>query len=195
MQRVVDLIHNDKAAVDPETVEAMGGVTEMFQQGRLGMHFSTVRESPTEDVDFEWGYAPLPSFPGNDPVIFAAIEASGVPAEAAHAEEAAAFAAFLMSDESQQILAETKNIIPINRAAAEVWAESGQGAGRDLILQSVPYARTLPFAVGFGRVQDLTWPLFGEVFLGQRSVDEALEEAVPLANEALAEAGGCLGPA
>lgn len=190
MQKVHDLMFKDRAAVDPTTSEAFGD--EMFAQGRLAMSIGQTREVP-EDPEFEWGYAGWPIFQGKEPVVFAAIECYGVPATTEHPAEASAFAAFLMSDEAQQILAKTKNIIPINRAAAtDIWVPASAN-DRGFLLDAADYGKTLPFAVGFGRVQDLTWPIFGEIWTGQRSIEEALAEAVPLADQALAEAGGCLG--
>lgn len=194
MQKVADLVLTDRAAADPESIEAFGGeVIEMFNQGRLGMAVTQTRETPADDVDFEWGYAGWPIFPDNEPVVFAAIECFGVPTVTAHPEQATAYASYLMSPEAQMLLAETMNVIPINRQAAEdVWVAAGK-ADRSFLLDAANYGRTNPFAVGFGRVQDQTWPIFGEIFLGRKTVEQAVEEAVPLADAALQEAGGCLG--
>lgn len=194
MQKVADLVLTDRAAADPESIAAFGGeALEMFNQGRLAMVVTQTRELPAEDVDFEWGYAGWPYFPDKEPVVFAAIECFGVPAVTKHPEQAIAYAAYLMSPEAQTILAETKNVIPINRAAAEdIWVPAGK-ADRAFVLEAAKYGRTNPFAVGFGRVQDQTWPIFNEIFLGQKTIEQALAEATPLADAALQEAGGCLG--
>jgi multiple sugar transport system substrate-binding protein len=194
MQKIADLILKDKAAADPETQQAFGGFEEMFNQGRLGLVFADTRFAPPDDVGFEWGYAGWPIFSGKKPVDFAAVECFGVPAVTKHPKEATAFATFLMGEEAQQILATSRNIIPINPKAAEEWVTAGK-VNRQLLLDAAPYGKALPFAVGWGRVQDLTWPIFGEIFLGQKSVEDAVAEAVPLANTALQEAGGCLGKA
>ncbi len=195
MQDAVNMILVDKTAVDPETAEVFGGGKEMFSQGLVGMWYVQTRDVPNEDVTFEWDVAGVPVFPGQEPVHFAAIEAYGVPAVTAHPAEAASFAAFLMGEESQLILAETKNVIPVNRAAAiDIWAAPDKTpASRKVLVDSLAYARTLPFAVGFGRVQDVMNPLIQEVALGQKTAQAAMDEAKPLADEILAEAGGCLG--
>jgi multiple sugar transport system substrate-binding protein len=194
VQRVADLILTDRAAADPESIEAFGGDTmEMFNQGRLGMVITQTRETPAEDVDFEWAYGGWPVFPDKDPVVFAAIECFGVPTVSKHLDQATEYASYLMSPEAQTILAETKNVIPINRAAAEdIWVPAGK-ADRAFMLEAANYGRTNPFAVGFGTVQDQTWPLFEEIFLGRRPVEEVVAEATTLADAALQEAGGCLG--
>jgi len=194
IQRVADLVLTDRAAADPEAIAAFGGSPiEMFNQGRLGMVITQTRETPPDDVGFEWGYAGWPIFPDKQPVVFAAIECFGVPAMGKQIEEASDYAAYLMSPEAQMLLAETKNVIPINRQAAEdVWVPAGK-ADRAFLLDAAEYGRTNPFAVGFGRVQDQTWPIFGEIFLGRKTVEQAVEEAVPLADAALQQAGGCLG--
>jgi multiple sugar transport system substrate-binding protein len=193
MQRVADLVLTDRAAADPESIEAFGSTIDMFNQGRLGMAITQTRETPPDDVDFEWGYAGWPIFPDKEPVVFAAIECFGVPAMGRHLEAATGYAATLMSPEAQMLLAATKNVIPINRQAAEdVWVPAGK-ADRAFLLDAANYGRTNPFAVGFGQVQDETWPIFGEIFLGQKTVEQALEEAVPMADAALQAAGGCLG--
>ena len=194
MQQIADLILVDRAAADPESIEAFGGdEMEMFNQGRLGMVITQTRETPADDVDFEWGYGGWPIFPDKEPVVFAAIECFGVPTVSKYLPQATAYASYLMSPEAQAILAETKNVIPINRAAAEdIWVPAGK-ADRAFMLDAANYGRTNPFAVGFGAVQDQTWPLFEEIFLGRRTVEEVTAEATTLANAALQEAGGCLG--
>lgn len=98
-----------------------------------------------------------------------------------------------MGQEAQQILAETKSIIPFNKAAAyDIWLPMGP-VGREIQVEALNYARSLPFAVGFGEVQDAVWPLIQQIFLGQRSAQEVFDEAKPIADEILAAAGGCTG--
>lgn len=192
-QRSADMILVDKSAVDPETASALGGGWEMFNQGKIAMIFAQTRDLPAEDVTFEWDVAGLPVFPGQEPSIFAAIECFGVPKATQHPQEATAFAAEMMSEPSQRIFAETKNIIPINKkAATEVWVPAAT-YNRQLLLDAAPYGRTLPFAVGFGAVQDATWPIYAEIFTGLKTVEAALAEAQPLADAELSKAGGCLG--
>ena len=98
-----------------------------------------------------------------------------------------------MSEDAQTILAETKNVIPINKAAAEeVWTAQVD-YNRDLLVEAAQYGRTNPFAVGFGRAQEIAWPAIQEVMLGQKTAEEAMTEVKPLVDEALQEIGGCLG--
>jgi multiple sugar transport system substrate-binding protein len=194
-QKAADMILVDKSAVDPETATALGGGWEMFNQGKVAMIFAQTRDLPAEDVTFAWDVAGLPVFPGKEPSIFAAIECFGVPQTTKYPSQAMAFAAAMMSEPSQRIFAQTKNIIPVNKkAATEVWVPAAK-YNRQLLLDAAPYGRTLPFAVGFGAVQDATWPIYGEIFRGQKTVADALAEAQPLADAELAKAGGCLGGA
>ena len=98
-----------------------------------------------------------------------------------------------MGTEAQTILAETKSIIPFSRSAAyDTWIPNGP-VGREMLVEALNYARSNPFAVGFGQVQDVEWPMIQQVMLGQRTAKEVFDEAKPLADEILAEVGGCLG--
>ena len=196
IQAAADMMQVDKSAADPETMDAMGGGMEMFNLGQIGMAYAQTRDTPAEDVPFAWDVAPMPIVPGFDPVHFAAIECYGIPAVTKVPDQALAFAAHLMSEGSQQILAETKNIIPINvKAATEVWAAPDRvPSNRKALVESLAYAKTLPFAVGFGQVQDIAWPAIQEVALGQKTAQAAMDEVKPRCDQVLQEAGGCLGP-
>jgi multiple sugar transport system substrate-binding protein len=192
MQMVADLMQVEGIAADPETLEAFGGSGEMFNAGQLAMRYGDTRDVPA-DVDFEYDVTMLPVFEGHEPVIFAAIENYGVANTTEHPEEAAKFAAYLMSEDAQKILAETKNVIPINRAAAEeVWVNQSD-VNRALLVEAAQYGRTNPFAVGFGRAQEIAWPAIQEVMLGQKTAEEAMAEVKPLVDAELQEIGGCLG--
>lgn len=191
MQMIADMMQVDGIAADPETLEAFGGATEMFNAGQLAMRYGDTRDVP--EADFNFDVTMLPVFEGHDPVIFAAIENYGVAASTEHPEEAAKFAAYLMSEDAQRVLAETKNVIPINRTAAEeVWVNQGN-YNRGLLVEAAQYGRTNPFAVGFGRAQEIAWPAIREVMLGQKTAEEAMAEVKPLVDAELQEIGGCLG--
>ncbi len=193
MQQIADLMQVEGIVADPETLEAFGGPAEMFNAGQLAMRYGDTRDVPAEDVGFEYDVAPLPVFPGHDPVIFAAIENYGVANSTEHPEEAAAFAAYLMSEEAQTILAETKNVIPINKkAATEVWVNQSP-VNRQLLVEAAQYGRTNPMAVGFGRAQEIAWPAIQEVMLGQKTAEDAMNEVKPLVDAELQKIGGCLG--
>ena len=98
-----------------------------------------------------------------------------------------------MGSESQTILAETKSIIPFSRSAAhDIWLPKGP-VGREILVESLNYARSLPFAVAFGELQDAVWPEIQQIFLGQRGAQEVFDEAKPTVDEILAAAGGCVG--
>jgi multiple sugar transport system substrate-binding protein len=195
IQAAADMMQVERSAADPETLDGFGGGMEMFNLGQIGMVYAQTRDIPAEDVTFAWDVAPMVIVPGFDPIHFAAIECYGIPKVTTHPDEALAFAAHLMSQESQQILATTKNIIPIDKTAAtEVWASpDNTPSNRKALVESLAYARTLPFAVGFGQVQDIAWPAIQEVALGQKTAQAAMDEVKPLCDQVLQEAGGCLG--
>lgn len=196
IQNMADLMQVSQGAVDPETGQALGGGGEMFIAGQAAMTYGQSRfPAGIEDVDFEWEIRGIPTYAGQTPNNFLAIECYGVPAMTEHPDEATNFAVFLMGASAQGILAQTKSIIPFSRAAAEeIWIPNGP-VGREILVESLNYARSNPFAVGFGQVQDVVWPMIQEVYRGQRSAQDAMDEAKPLADEILAEAGGCLGEA
>ena len=194
-QNTADLMQVSGGAVDPETQDALGGSGEMFLLGQAGMLYGQSRfPGGIDEVDFEWEIRGNPTYAdAESPSNFLAIECYGVPASGSNLEDAAKFAVFLMGSEAQTILAETKSIIPFSRSAAyDIWLPNGP-VGREIQVEALNYARSLPFAVGFGEVQDAVWPLIQEIFLGQRSAQDVFDEAKPIADEILAAAGGCLG--
>jgi multiple sugar transport system substrate-binding protein len=195
IQAAADMMQVEKSAADPETMSAMGGGMEMFNLGQAAMVYGQTRDVPAADVEFEWDVAPMPIIPGNDPVVFSAIECWGVPQVSEQREQAVAFAAHLMSQESQLLFAQTKNIIPINKkAATEIWAAPDKvPPSRKLLVEQLAYGQTLPFAVAFGEVQDIAWPAIQEVALGQKTAQTAMDEVKPLCDQVLQTAGGCLG--
>ena len=189
------LIQEGGGAVDPETQEALGGASEMFIGGQAAMIYQQSRfPRGIDEVDFEWEIRGIPTYADADgPANFLAIECFGVAASTSHPEEAAKFAVFLMGSESQTILAETKSIIPFSRAAAnDIWLPKGP-VGREILVEGLNYARSLPFAVAFGELQDVVWPEIQQIFLGQKSAQEVFDAAKPAVDEILAGVGGCVG--
>ncbi len=193
-QNTADLMQVSRGAADPETQDALGGANEMFLLGQAAMLYGQSRfPGGIDEVDFEWEIRGIPTYAGVTPNNFLAIECYGVPASGQQLEEAASFAVYLMGTEAQTILAETKSIIPFSRSAAyDNWIPNGP-VGRGMLVEALNFARSNPFAVGFGQVQDVVWPMIQQVFLGQRTAQDVFDEAKPLADEILAEVGGCLG--
>ena len=188
-------IQDGGGAVDPETQEALGGAGEMFLGGQAGMIYQQSRfPRGIDEVDFEWEIRGIPTYADADgPANFLANECFGVAASTAHPEEAAKFAVFLMGSESQTILAETKSIIPFSRSAAhDIWLPKGP-VGREILVEGLNYARSLPFAVAFGELQDVVWPEIQKIFLGQASAQEVFDAAKPAVDEISAGVGGCVG--
>ena len=193
IQACTDLMHKKPVgAVDPETQRAMGGA-EMFNTGKVAMQYGQTRGGPaTVKVPFEWDYAGLPIIAGKKPIVFAAIECHGVAKATKFPEEAAAFAVFLMDKVAQDIFAKTKTVIPINKAAADAWVKRIP-QNRQILVDSAAYGQTLPFAVGFAKVQEIAWPMLAEVTNNQKTAQQAMTAAKPLCDAALKDAGGCLG--
>ena len=194
IQACADLMQKQPVgAVDPETASAFGGGGEMFNTGKIAMCYAQTRVgSATMQAGFEWDFAGVPIIAGKEPVTFAAIECHGVAKATKHPNEAAAFAVFLMDDVAQEIFAKHKTVIPVNKAAADTWVRRVP-QNRQLLIDAAPYGQTLPFAVGFPKVQEIAWPMMAEVMLGHKTAQQAMDEAKPLCDAALAEAGGCLG--
>jgi multiple sugar transport system substrate-binding protein len=194
IQAMADLMLKEPVgAADVETQQAFGGGGELFYTGKAGMLMGSTRGGPlTTPVDFEWDYAGLPIIPGKEPSVVGWIECYGVPTMTQHPREATQFAVYLMQDKAQELFAKSKSVIPINKTAADVWVQRIP-QNRQVLIEAAPYGRTLPFAVGFPKLQEIAWPMLAEVMLGQKTAQEAMDEAKPLCDAALAEAGGCLG--
>ena len=189
------LIQQQGGAVDPETQDALGGASEMFVGGQAAMIYQQSRfPGGIDEVDFEYEIRGIPTYADAEgPANFLAIECYGVAASTEHPEEASKFAVFMMGSEAQTILAETKSIIPFSRSAAlDIWLDKGP-VGREILVEGLNYARSLPFAVGFGELQDVVWPEIQQIFLGQKSAQEVFDAAKPAVDDILAAVGGCVG--
>ena len=194
IQAMADLMLKEPVgAADVETQQAFGGAGELFYTGKAAMLMGSTRGGPlTNAVDFEWDYAGLPIIKGKKPGVVGWIECYGVPQATQHPREATEFAVYLMQEKAQDLFAKSKSVIPINNKAAETWVQRIP-QNRQVLIDAAPYSGTLPFAVGFPKLQEIAWPMLAEVMLGQKTAQEAMDEAKPLCDAALAEAGGCLG--
>jgi multiple sugar transport system substrate-binding protein len=194
IQAMADLMLKEPVgAADVETQQAFGGGGELFYTGQAAMLMGSTRGGPlSTPVDFEWDYAGLPVIPGKEPSVVGWIECYGVPTMTQHPREATQFAVYLMQEKAQDLFAKSKSVIPINKKAADVWMQRIP-QNRQVLIDAAPYGRTLPFAIGFPKLQEIAWPMLAEVMLGQKTAQEAMVEAKPLCDAALAEAGGCLG--
>ena len=155
------LIQEQGGAVDPETQEALGGASEMFVGGQAAMIYQQSRfPGGIDEVDFEWEIRGIPTYADADgPANFLAIECFGVAASTAPPGRSGQVCRLLDGfSESQTILAETKSIIPFSRSAAhDIWLPKVP-VGREILVEGLNYARSLPFAVVFGELQDVVWP-------------------------------------
>lgn len=113
----------DGVAPPPEVIETLGGGTAeaLFIDGHAAMMIGdSFTIDSLEQAGIEYGIAPTPIVDGFDPWIVAWTNPFGIPRGAEHAEEAAAFLAFL-AGEGQDIQA-TYGIMPTSNAAASTWA-------------------------------------------------------------------------
>lgn len=151
------------------------GAVSVFAEGKLAMAIAdNTAIGVVDEAGIEWGAAPVPVQPGDEPWVNVWTNAFGIPVNAAHPEEAADFLALLATD-GQQLEAD-RGYMPLNVAEAErtFAAENPAQAEFFQVSQLVRLGTFTPNAYAwFGPFYD-SWI---EVAEGRSSVEDALAEA------------------
>ena len=161
---------------------------DYFAQGQLAMVITDFQDLPTvEEAGIEYGTTAVPTPEGIDPYFFVWSDSVGVMASSDHPDEAKAFIAFLTT-EGQRIRYETSGDIPLDLAEAEAvdWAAGIEG--REQGLEILSHARPLVFVPTRWDVVDPYYDAWGFVIGGEKSAQEALDDAAPAIQENLDKA-------
>lgn len=158
---------------------------DFFSQGKLAMVNTDLQAfKKIETAGINYGVTAPPTAEGVEPFLQTWTDSIGVFAGTEHPEEAKLFVAF-QTTEGQQLRVEVTGDMPISTAVAEELAWAGGIPGREEALEVVPNARP---AVFIPNRWDTVGPLFEAFDLivgGEKSAQQALDDAAPALQENL----------
>jgi len=177
----------DGVSPSPLDMESLSGTP--FRNGRLAMITSGSWTLGTLDATegFSYGVAPLPR-----DVERAAVAngvAHAISASSAHADAAWQLVRFLSSEEGQRLLAASGTSIPARRSVAtsdDFLAAGRPEVDRQVFLDAMDTARTLPFTPGLERWVTTVVRALERVWLGEVGPEEAMRSVEDEVNETLA---------
>ncbi len=188
---IATLIHEDRVSPSPMEMESLSG--QPFRNGRIAMITSgswTLRRLD-ETPGFRYGIAPLPR--GRARAAIANGVAHAISASTRHPDAAWRLTAFFSGEEAQRLLAKSGTSIPALKSVAESadFLEAGvPKVDRRVFLESLKWARTLPFTPATARWGEALLKALDRVWLGEQSPAEAMREVVPKVDAILASATG-----
>lgn len=162
-------------------LDALGGglSSSLFVDGRVAMMITdNFAIDLLEQEGMNYGIAPTPVVPGNDPWIVSWTNGFGIPRGAEHREEAAAFMAYL-AQEGQEIQARF-GIMPTEIATAEEWATTPE---RQQLFEVNSLIRTSVFNPNQWAWNGPIIDAVAEAYLGG-PVEQLLADAEPKAQQA-----------
>lgn len=154
---------------------------DVFAAGGMAMLISdNFAIDMMEENGIEWGVAPTPVQPGQEPWVNVWTNAYGVPQGAAHPEEAAEFLALLATN-GQQYEAD-ESLIPLNlEQAQELFGSKSDDHAQ--FVEVAALARTGTFTPNLYNWLDPIKDAWTATTSGQKTVEEALAEAEPKAQQ------------
>ncbi len=161
---------------------------DYFANGQLAMVITDFQDlNKVENAGINYGTTAVPTPAGVDPYFFVWSDSVGVMASSEHPDEAKDFIAFLTTD-GQRIRYETNGDIPLDLEVADEvdWAQGIPG--REEGLEVLSHARPLVFVPDRWDVVGPYYDAWGFVIGGEKTAQEALDEAAPAIQENLDKA-------
>lgn len=192
-QYLVDLINTHHVAPPAADTNANGDLSrEYFVQGKLALFQSGQYSLPAmADIgeDFEWGIAPMVAGPEGRIGVVHSVAALGN-AATEHPDEVAEVLAWIGSAEGQGYLAQDGSAFPAAVDAQQAFADYWDGQGVDttaFVEQAGGQTTPAPLGPNSNAGLNAIGAYFGDMFLGDIPVEQALQEAQDAGNEAIAE--------
>jgi multiple sugar transport system substrate-binding protein len=161
---------------------------DYFAQGDLAMVITDFQDlNKVEDAGINYGSTGVPTPEGVTPYFFVWTDSVGVMANSTHQQEALDFIAFLTT-EGQSIRYEVSGDIPLDLAVADEVDWAGGIPGREDGLEILSHARPLVFVPNRWDVAGPYYDAWGYVLGGEKTAQEALDEAAPAIQENLDKA-------
>ena len=161
---------------------------DFFAKGQLAMVITDFQDLPVvEEAGINYGSTSSPTPTGYEPYFFVWTDSVGVMADSDNPDEAMEFISYLVT-EGQRIRYETSGDIPLDLAVAEEigWAEGIPG--REDGLEVLSHARSAVFVPNRWDVIGPYYDAWGFVVGGEKTAQEALDEANPAIQENLDKA-------
>jgi multiple sugar transport system substrate-binding protein len=163
------------------------GDADLMATGQMAMTVNENISAPPEleKAGIDWGAAPAPVEQAGDlPWVSSWSDSWGVFNGSAHPEEAKAFVAFVGS-EGNRLRAEAGGL-PLDTSVAEETGWVGDSQGRAEILEVVKLARPAIFLpANIFSIDPPLWDLFGLIIEGDRTAQQAMDEAAPVMQDNL----------
>ncbi len=183
---ISDMIFEDGSV--PTTGQAEQYGYDIFLAERAAMttigHWS-VPEYTAQGINFD-----VAAFPAGPEERATVVNSAGfVIADASpNADAAWEFVKYAVGPSGQTRLAELGFAAPVLKSVAEspVFLEQGADINQQVYLDALEYAQPKPSFVGYGEWSGVVGDTLSLVWSGDLSIDEALDELVPLANDVLA---------
>lgn len=161
---------------------------DFFARGELAMVVTDFQSLfKIEDRGINYGVTAPPTPEGLDPFFNVWTDSVGVFAGADHPEEAKEFIAFLAT-EGQRLRVEITGDIPLDTKVAEELNWAGDVPGRHDALEILPHARAAVFIPNRWDTYGPIFDAFGLIVGGEKSAQEALDEAAPAIQDNLDKA-------
>jgi multiple sugar transport system substrate-binding protein len=157
------------------------GDTDMMAAGQLAMSITdNLVAIPTlEEAGINWGAAPVPvEQEGDLPWVGSWADWWGVFSASENAGEAMEFVAFV-GTEGNRLRAERGDALPLDLDVAEETDWAAASEGRAEAEEVVRLARPGVYVPGYWDVTDPLWDAFALIVEGDRTAQEALDEAAP----------------
>ena len=174
--------------VVPPDAEAQSETAEArFLRGGLGMYLNSRKSTPTlrTITGFDWDVVPLPVAPGGDPVTMLHSDAYCIAAGTGREDDAWRVIEFAMSEQGQQILAESGRTVPSRidvLDSPEFLDPSEPPAHAEVFADNARIARATPHVASWVRVENAIDDVLTGAFYGRIDRDEALRQMDEIAS-------------
>ena len=177
---------DDHSIMSDEDLESYGW--DGFLAGVAAMTFSGHWVVPAySDLEFDWDVAPFPKGPVERATL---VNSAGIviSSQTPHPDEAWKFVEFVISEAGQQQLSELGFAIPVIESLANspVYLDQTAKGNHKVFLDSLEFAHVKPSFRGYEEWSSAVGDLLYEAWLGAMSIDDALAEIGPAADDALA---------
>jgi multiple sugar transport system substrate-binding protein len=161
---------------------------DYFAKGQLAMVITDFQDlNKVDNAGINWGSTAVPTPEGVDPYFFVWTDSVGVMADTDSPEAAKDFIAYLTT-EGQRIRYQASGDIPLDLSIAEEINWAGGIPGREDGLQVLSHARPLVFVPNRWDVAGPYYDAWGFVLAGEKTAQEALDDAAPAIQENLDKA-------
>ena len=184
---ISEMMLEDKSIVDPDTQAQYGD--DAFAAGVAAMTTIGHWAVPTyKEAELNFDVAAMPAGPAKHSTT---VNSAGfvVAKDTANPDASWEFIKFALGPGGQTRLTELGFAIPVAKAVAEspVYLEQDTAINHQVFLDATEYAHTKPAFRGYDEWAGIVGDTLGLVWIGDMTIDEALDEIVPAADEVLAE--------